>query len=352
MFKKKTLIIVGAGASFEVGLPIGRELKHTIASLLDIRWHLDEQIKGDTLIVDSLRILVRSGGSKDNINAYIKAAHIISGAMPQAPSIDNFIDAHNGNNLIECCGKLSIVRAILKAERESKLYFETNSTQTINFAGVEDTWFNMFFQVLTENCRKNDLAKRFDSLAMVIFNYDRCIEHFLFNAIKNFYQINADETAELINKIEIYHPYGQVGNLPWQIKNDSAVIDFGAEPNSKNLLSLSEGIRTFTEGTDPKSSEILAIRSHVQASEIVLFLGFAFHRLNMELLNPDLEVEKLTKPIKCFATAKGISDHNRDIIEEDLVRLIKSLKKNNVYLRNNLSCAGLFQEFRRSLSYS
>ena len=42
----KTVFIIGAGASTEVGLPVGDELKHKIAELLDIEIDFP-QTKGD-----------------------------------------------------------------------------------------------------------------------------------------------------------------------------------------------------------------------------------------------------------------------------------------------------------------
>jgi len=125
MFKNKTLIIVGAGTSCEVGLPSSDELKGKIAELLDIQISdFSKLLRGDRLIYEALRILVKhSDGNRSDLAPYIKAALRIRDSMPLAPSIDNFIDAHNGDEFIERCGKLAIVRSILTAEKQSKLYF-------------------------------------------------------------------------------------------------------------------------------------------------------------------------------------------------------------------------------------
>jgi len=182
---------------------------------------------------------------------------------------------------------------------------------------------------------------------MVIFNYDRCVEHFLINSIQTYYGIDATEAARLVDRIEIYHPYGKVGHLPWQ--QDDKSINFGTEPNPGDLIRLSEQIRTFTEGTDPSSSEISSIREHVKYSKMVLFLGFAFHRLNLDLLMPDSDGNlKEARRASCFATAKGISNNDCNMIKGEL----EKLKPMNVYLRNDLACDELFTEFWRSLSYA
>ena len=91
----KTVFIVGAGASKEARLPTGNELKKAISNLLDIRF--DEfgtkQISGDRLITQALRAFVKlQDGRNGNIDPYLDEAWHIRDALPQAISIDNFID--------------------------------------------------------------------------------------------------------------------------------------------------------------------------------------------------------------------------------------------------------------------
>ena len=349
----KMLIIVGAGSNVEIGLPTGHGLKDRIATVLGFHinnWG-DYNDKWEGLIYNALRFKVKNpNGRPGNEFPYLAVARKIRNNMPLAPSIDSFINAHRGDEMIECCGKLAIVWSILESERHSKLYFKkTDDNSSIKYADIQDTWFTSFYQMLTDQCSKEDLAERFDSLAMVIFNYDRCVEHFLFNAIQTFYDIDDTEAAELVNRIEIYHPYGQVGHLPWQKGNGS--IDYGVKQlNPSELLSLSKQIKTFTEGTDPSSSDISAIQGHVKSCDIIMFLGFAFHDLNMELLKPNYDDGKPAQSeSKCFATADGISEHNIKIIERKLIEL-KGLTEGNTHVRKDLKCAKLFQEYSKSLS--
>jgi len=350
--KEKTLVVLGAGASKEVGLPIGRELTSTIARLLNIEFDdFNKQISGDRTIMDAIRLLVKqSAGSIDDINPYLHAAWRIRDAMPQAASIDSFIDAHNDDRKIELCGKLAVVRSILSAERDSRLYFDKSVGESgIKYHLVRDTWFGSFIELVTDNCRKEDLAARFSNLVMVIFNYDRCIEHFLMHSLQNYYGIDNAQAAELVNGIEIYHPYGKVGHLPWQQHKGS--IGFGVEPSPKTLLGVSEQIRTFTEGTNPQSSEIVAIRDQIQECSILLFLGFAFHKLNMELLRQIENTDSVTNRSTCYATAHGISVFDCQIIERDVARR-KLANFDKIYIRYDLTCSALFNEYRRSLSFA
>ena len=178
---------------------------------------------------------------------------------------------------------------------------------------------------------------------MIIFNYDRCVEHFIYHALQNYYRLSVGEVIELVNNINIYHPYGVVGTLPWVDPNGA--MEFGTEPRSKQLLELSRKIKTFTEGTDPGSSEILEIRKHMGIANRVIFLGFAFHKLNMQLIEPE-QIHGTSKI--CFATTHGISHSDRKVIEEQ----IKKLYSGEIIVNMaDLTCGGFFTEYWRSLSF-
>ena len=344
---KKTLYILGAGASREANLPTGNQLKTEIANFLDIKFEDGRaQTSGDRDITEALRIYVKQAEDHNNINPHMRAAWQIRDAMPQAISIDNFIDTHSNNKKIELCGKLAIVRSILNAERNSLLYFDNQSSYSkLDFSVLKETWYASFMKLLTENCTKENLLKRMKSISLIVFNYDRCIEHFLYNSLQNYYGIPPEEARDLINEIEIYHPYGVVGSLPWQAGQS---MQFGADPYPKQLLELANQIKTFTEGTDPKSSEILALRNNIAQTDRLVFLGFAFHRLNMNLMSPQ-GLTPSSEPAACFGTAYDISDSDCEIIKSEL-RVFSGAKIKNPLINNTLKCVGLFKEYWRSLS--
>jgi len=344
-----TIFVVGAGASKEAKLRTGLELKGHIAQLLDIRYgHFgDKQEHGDYLIASALFEHVRQpDGRRGDINPYLHEAWHIRDALPQAISIDHLLDAHRDNDKIALCGKLAIVRSILMDERSSLLYYEPSRGSNFNFRVLENTWYIPFFQLLTENCRKNDIKERFKSITLIIFNYDRCVEHFIYNALQNYYKLSVEESIKLVTNINIYHPYGVVSTLPWV--DQSGAIEFGAEPRSTQLLELSKKIKTFTEGTDPGSSEILEIREHMRIANRVVFLGFAFHKLNMQLIAPEQLDGTSNSDIRCFATTLGISSSNKEVIEGQ----IKELYHGEIIVNMaNLVCYDFFKEYWRSLSF-
>jgi hypothetical protein len=351
MFNKQTLIVVGAGASEEVNLPTGNELKKNIASILDIRFDHYNQVSGNYVVCNAIREAVMRANPNDrDINPHLHAAWRIRDAMPQAISIDHFIDAHQDDKKLELCGKLAIVQSILEAERKSALFINNNNIYNkLDFKKLDETWLNSFMKLLAENCRVNELNDRLSSITMIIFNYDRCVEHFLYHSLQNYYGIDARHAASLVKCIKIYHPYGTVGTLPWY--GGAQVVAFGAESNSKQLVDLASQIKTFTEGTDPESSDITEIRDRMVESHIVLFLGFAFHRLNLELIKPPSHKHSNPEEVRYFATAKGISTSDCSSIVTDLIK-IGAAKREMIEIRNDLRCGQLFQEYWRSLSLS
>jgi hypothetical protein len=348
MKNKKLTLIVGAGASREVGLPMGYELKQKIASLLDIRFDFSQQKSGDYQIRSAIEIAVRQPNGHKNINPHLHAAWKIRDAMPQAISIDNFIDNHQGDEKIELCGKLAIVRSILDAEKNSKIYVDPSDSRSgIDYSSTESCWLNPFTRLLTENCRADDLADRFGSISFVIFNYDRCIEHYLYHALQNYYKISERQAAEILNAVQFYHPYGSVGTLPWQEQGNT--VTFGGDLNPEALLDNARQIKTFTEGTESYSSEIYGIRNAVATCDNLLFLGFAFHKLNMQLISPKEPKVNGSGKKRNFATALGLSNSDCNIISTEICNLC-GCDLEQIEIRSDLTCHAIFSEYTRSIS--
>lgn len=350
---KTTVYVLGAGSSKEAGLPTGAELKIEIAGALALERQSGTVRNGDPLIYEALRMAFKQPAPPtSNFQELFAAARRISGAMPLAMSIDNFIDAHQGDRCVELCGKLAIVRTILASERKCSLFFDrTSGAIGPDFRKLEPTWFTALFQSLVENCRKADLPARLRRASFIVFNYDRCLELFLLHALANYYNLSIDDAAELLANVTVLHPYGTVGNL--DELTHGAAAPFGAESSAESLLLRAAGIKTFTEGTDPDSSEIRQIRELVSAAQRVVFLGFAFHPLNMDLLCPRPAapgaLHKRTKDI--YATAFRMSDSDTELVKGDLAYRLNA-DRDYVRIRSDRTCSELMRDYSRSLSYT
>lgn len=349
--RKSLVLVIGAGASREVNLPVGEDLKQAIASSLSFQVvnHRYSIEGGDSKIMEAMYQLVQQpGNQRGDVNPYLHAASLIKDAMPQAQSIDNFIDSHRSDVRIAQCGKLAIASCILKAERSSALRVDrSNIYNKINFAGVSNTWFNGLFQLVVQSCQREEIGERLRKLAVICFNYDRCLEHFLHSALQNYYSMSPEQATAAMGHLQVFHPYGTVGALPWS--DPSRGVDYGGEPSSHQLNALAAQLRTFTESTDPTSSEIVALRSTLSSAERVAYLGFAFHPLNLELLYGVKGKKPTASDARVYATALGLSDSDARLTEGDLVSL-GGYNPENVNLHKALTAAALFREYTRSLS--
>lgn len=345
----RRVFVVGAGASKEVRLPLGEELCVKIANLLNFQIKNGSILESrDGEIIEAFRLKARrEDGNRGDINPYLQAARRIRDGMPQAASIDNYLDVHSDDEFITYCGKLAIVRTILEAERYSLLWFNSQSgSDALNFKKLQNTWFRRLWYVLVENCKVENFGARLRQLAFIVFNYDRCIEHFLYCSLQNYYSIPPDRAAEILNNLNIYHPYGKVGNLPWQSSAES--IEFGGDIHQQKLNELTSKIKTFTEGMDPSSSEIVDIRRSMAESESIIFLGFAFHSSNLQLLFSETDQLPGIREIDIYGTGMGLSLTDCENITTELA--VKFVPTKLPKISHNLSCCQLFDEFRRGVT--
>ena len=89
MISNNTLLVVGAGASKEAGLPIGSELAEQIARLLTYRFDFGQLQSGDEVF---LRVLSRDlKDTTATLNDYLSVASQISKGVRLVNSIDNYI---------------------------------------------------------------------------------------------------------------------------------------------------------------------------------------------------------------------------------------------------------------------
>jgi len=344
MATKKTVFIIGAGASKEANLPLATDLTKKIASALDVR--SDDgcfSLTGnDHVLAESLNHVAAE--APFSVGSIRDTAWQIRDAMPQASSIDQFIDNRRGDVKISRCGKLAIARTIILEESQSLL---ASHGGRLDFRPLEDTWYCGFWRWLIDGCDIAALKGRLSSVALIVFNYDRCVEHYLHNALQNYYEINSSDAASLLHSVEIFHPYGTVGSLPWQ-DTAHAKIDFGAEVRPPQLLNLAEGIKTFTEGRNLASGELTRCRTQLAEANQVIFLGFAFNPMNLDLLWPTASPRDGSSR-KCFATAFGISESDCNEISTDLAH-IGNFSPKNVAVRRDLRCKQIFSEFWRRIS--
>jgi hypothetical protein len=338
----KTVIVIGAGASYEFGLPVGEELKKLISSALTYRQEAGYIKTGDGLIYDAIRFAAQKAG--ETPIRYMAAANSIADGLLLTYSIDNYLNNHRGDDAVEMCGKLGIVRSIIAAEERSKLYAANDAP--VDFQLCEATWAVRLVRALTEQCTVDEISARLSSVTFIVFNYDRCLEHVLMHAFSQAYRIGRDKAADIVNGLAIYHPYGRVGKLPWmKAENGEEIIEYGGYLDPGRLYRLARGIKTFTEGTKEGDSDILAIRESVRHAERFVFLGYAYHKLNMQLMIGDSPRMHINR--QGYGTAYRMSEDDR----QDVVSKLSDHFNGFMNIRN-VTCHDLFYEFSRALSFT
>jgi hypothetical protein len=338
------VFVIGAGASVDAGLPTGSQLRDRIVSKLDIKFEGGvKRVSGNAEILGSLREHVKlENGNRGDVNPHLHAAWHIVNALPQNISIDSFIDTQDDEK-IELAGKLAIVNSILEAERKCRLYIDQSELDpNLNFKLLADTWYARFWELLISGCVKSNIKNKLQKMAFIIFNYDRCIEQFLIFSLKNYYRMNPGEIEDTLRALTIYHPYGSVGQLP--LSKNAHGTPFGAMIGGKELLSHANKIKTYTEQFENELAT-REIRSLIQSASRLVFLGFAFHKQNMDLIRP----EKPARTQRVYASVHGISLSDQTEVHDDIRRLLRTNPAPTINLKP-LVCSSLFEEFSRSLS--
>lgn len=273
----RTVFVVGAGASKEFELPLGAELALKIADLLDESFSGCGASGKQTRLVNELMRPPHGLSSDDSV-----AANQARGGLLAASSIDNFLHDWRDQNAVVRIGKLALAQAINEAERLSPLANLTAGDRDKCLRTLRDirgAWIALLFARLTEGLRPEETGEAFSKVGFVVFNYDRCVEQYLFHAFHMIRGFHVGLAKELLSKIPIFHPYGIVGNLP--VAGDNGGVAFGDDQCA--LREIVSPIRTFTENIEDLGM-LASIREMMRFARQIIFLGFGFHGQNLRIL--------------------------------------------------------------------
>jgi hypothetical protein len=354
MFNRKTLFIIGAGAGFDIEVPVGRALAEDIARRTLVK--LDHGQLGKATVDEDLALSFFERGDP-KANEYAKAFQLIRNGVLLANSIDDFLNIHEGSSEVVTVGKAAIVRSILHAERRCKLYVDpSNIYNKLDVAKIRDSWFVKFMQVLGPGRKVHEVESVLDDVSFINFNYDRCLEYFLRQALALMYGIEPKQASAIVVKANIIHPYGSVGPLER--------MPFGGTEHSRmDYRDLSKAIKTYTERIEEQ--EVLQnIKSAIRDAQCIVFLGFAYHKQNMALLKP----ARSRKIKQVYGTAYGMSDSDvsevvaelgsffpgrEDVPEEaGILGGLSAIPDMhfNIRIENKLTCTQLFDHYAKSLA--
>lgn len=261
MITKKTVFILGAGASAPYGFPSGEGLLREVARQLT-------QMEGTTA-----QVLAELGHSRWQREDFQQA---IIHAQP--PSIDLFLERRQDFMRI---GKDMIAAGLIPHEHPDRL-FSFDRPEPVTPASASWPWYRYLFHRLGDN--PDEFRQNF--LSIITFNYDRSLEFYLFTAIKHRWQLKDEEITELLtNEVPILHVYGQLGKLP----------ELGAEGRPyEPKVSVDSVTKAAAEihilhEAEENSPALQRARKELGEAALVCFLGFGYHKINLERL----QVKKL-----------------------------------------------------------
>ena len=273
---RRTVFVVGAGASSEFRLPLGTSLAEAIRISLDKDFGRDN--RQDGTVAHALMLGVLRGED-------IEGARDLRGTLLNSPSIDHALNTRRDRPSVVRVGKVAIADQISLGEKGSPLPNGfTNDRHLIHdcLAGSRHTWLAKLLRLILADRQPEEYVDAFDDVSFVVFNYDRCIEQYLFYAMREIGNLSTQQAQAIIREIPIVHVYGSLG-LPACL-GGQPYTDFG-ENDAHAVAAMSAGIKTYKEGAD--NGTLNAVREMVAAAEQVVFLGFGFDPTNVEVLYPD-----------------------------------------------------------------
>lgn len=340
MLKNRTVFILGAGTSSELGLPLGSELSKIIASKMGLRFDsagFAESSRGDTDLFYAF-----ADGLPERRIACRRAVESLHRGLLLTNSIDDFLNMHDMDEDIKAIGKATICKSIVEAEAKTSLFTHYGLPHNINLSLLSNTWYIKFFRHLCGGLKKSDADMLLENVAFINFNYDRCVEQFLRIAIENVFLLTPPEAKQIADKANIYHPYGYIGPLDASL-DISPSLYFGYAGTDSHYISVYKNIRTYSEQVDT-NSRLTGVFDALDNAAKIIFLGFSFHPQNMKLLGQ----RGIKEAKKVFATAFNMSDPSRDAIKKQILSCFDpdtKMNSSNIEVRNDLSASAFIDEY-------
>jgi hypothetical protein len=360
MFKAKTVIILGAGASWHYGYPTGEELvKRVIDKARTARKYFTDYLNNSSAPLANRPRIVSGGdpavpkdgnqGLKRQWEAATKRCQDLIDRLNAADPlvIDYFIDQ---NRHLADIAKLCIAWVILEREFVSIRYGGNENRREIAQKGnghaapypINDNWYRFLLHKLTSGC-PNGEALLNNNVTFITFNYDVSLEIELYRGLGHLATFSNCAERFITENNRILHVYGRLRkDPPWQPTeinweafggvslagrtraqtnppqfwtDVSAILDHAHEA-SQGLQIISPEKALVESGSVPDHIE--KARRAIAEAECVYILGYGFDALNCELLN-------LPKYLHMDRSAKAVmftNYNNSGVINKNAARLL------------------------------
>jgi hypothetical protein len=290
MVELETVLILGAGASTDFGLPTAGQLVKNIPSLI-----------GTDGIFHELFPICCGHRSNSAVLAALKFEDALKDANPFS------VDAWLEDNLTFMeVGKIAIAIALLRHEQQSNLMPTEN-------------WYQILFDRLRAPFEKFQENK----ISIITFNYDRSLEEYLFRTFRNRHiEKSEGDCKKKLNQLQILHVYGNLGRLEWQFDDPQRPlpqVSYGAKPDENAVLLAADSINIIPEQSPELPREFQKAQKLIANAKALYFLGFGYHDTNMQRLG----IEILCTPSKVMGTASGLSYQRVREVERLMIRNLR-----------------------------
>ena len=278
MLQFSTLLIVGAGASAEFQFPVGTELLATIKQLCMIEYDSLGRMTGNQQFISVLQYYAENG--KVDLIAVLAAVSSLQLRLQGTrKSIDQLIYTFKEDKIFVDVAKIAIAFAI--SEREHNAFHLTPEVPWSQTPWMKDNWIDVFTSSYLNGFDRNFLEGIFNDLAIISFNYDRCVEYGFARALAFQLGLADEKTIELASRLKVIHPYGSLGALPTSRHQIELQLKYRQSP--EEICKMAKNIRTFTEGVEHEGVA-KKITEAIDSATLVIALGFGFQSQNVQLL--------------------------------------------------------------------
>ena len=214
-------------------------------------------------------------------DALLAGAEKIRAAARVGTSVEAILEQQSNDAAVVAAGKLAIVHYALQAEGQSPLAREPRGEGELPLRGTEN-WLFHLGRLVTSGVPRERCEQAFDNLAIISFNYDRSIEQYLPFVVMLAFGMPLDEARELVaTRLNITHPFGNAGRLPWE-GGDAQAVEWGQEQPSDPKQAIAE-IQLPSERASV-GNYVAGLQGALAGSERIVFLGFDFDPQAMALL--------------------------------------------------------------------
>jgi hypothetical protein len=278
MFKESTVLIVGAGASFDFGYPLGPSLLTNITNGISDARKLFNKGRNElpSIATDSDFLKYQFAIVYENASQVLNCSSVEIDKFAQIAdsqtnkSVDRFLRDHPN---LQSMGKYFIAQEI-----HTKSYWiskDSNGEQVFpkDFRIGTLGWVGDLINEMREGARNFDDLRQ-NKITIINFNYDLTIELALDAQFSN---TDVHRGADWRDCVEIIHVYGQV--LPPRQQ-------FNQQGFWNDVKKSSESIRIIGDVALGRSndSHLENINSKLSKAERVVSLGFSFDQANVDLL--------------------------------------------------------------------